>query len=352
MSRFSVTCAAATLALVGVCSQVQAALLSNWNFEGSTTAEQAADTQGYQTCTLAGADLGVSTAAAATGSRSLLFGGSKDDAGQIPGGTTTALGSGSFSGWNNPNVTFITWVNPQGADFWNASRPLLWSKAKQSWNTNGWYVQLNSDNAGTLLVRTDGGSGEFHSTVSNANVPTDQWTQIAVTFNSTTGTGAIYLNGVAQTVTNNGATSISAADAFALLGNNSWPTADASRYQGYMDDTSIWSNDLSGTQVKALYSLGIFSTLKYNTTDGNSLLTAYAANANTTVEGTAWDYVTGMDVGSHVAGDVWTKDGVTYLLMDAGAGAGMATAVPEPSAIVLAAFGLMGLLCYAWRKQK
>ena len=33
-------------------------------------------------------------------------------------------------------------------------------------------------------------------------------------------------------------------------------------------------------------------------------------------------------------------------------GAGVAAAVPEPSTLLLAAAGLMGLLAYAWRKQK
>lgn len=116
------------------------------------------------------------------------------------------------------------------------------------------------------------------------------------------------------------------------------------RYAGLMDDVSLWSDTLTATQAKSLYSLG--DKLMYNAGNVDSLLSAYAAQNNVMINGSMWRYVA-----SGLSGDpgvVTSNDG--FYSLNLGGGAGMST-IPEPSVAMLLGAGLVGLCSCARRKR-
>lgn len=116
------------------------------------------------------------------------------------------------------------------------------------------------------------------------------------------------------------------------------------QYAGLMDDVSLWSNTLTATQAKSLYSLG--DTLVYNAGNVDSLLSAYDIQNNVTINGLTWRYVA-----SGLSGDpgvVTSNDG--FYSLNLGNGAGMST-VPEPSVAILLGAGLVGVWSCARRKR-
>jgi len=115
-------------------------------------------------------------------------------------------------------------------------------------------------------------------------------------------------------------------------------------YAGLMDDVSLWSDTLTATDAKALYSLG--NELTYNAGNVNSLLSAYDTQNTVTINGLTWHYVAS---GLSGTPGVVTPDAGFYSL-NLGAGAGMST-VPEPSVAMLLGAGLVGLCSCARRKR-
>jgi len=120
-------------------------------------------------------------------------------------------------------------------------------------------------------------------------------------------------------------------------------------YAGYLDDLSVWNGKLTSTEAKALFSVGNDSVLNYNASDANTLFGIYAAQGQgATSDGLVWEYVTGLSTGS--LGELINHN--TLILGGSEGDWSGVRVVPEPGAITLLMAGLIGLICYAWRRRK
>ncbi len=145
--------------------------------------------------------------------------------------------------------------------------------------------------ARVILSQTDGG---FAMVDSNAHITTGEWLYIAGALDGATGTLTLYLNGVAHNSTT-GVGPITAADGNLVLGSVSYGTEFY--LDGILDEVRISDTGRSADWIKA----------SYNNQKANG---AYGEFGDQQI-------------------------------------------VPEPSTLVMMlAAGLLGLLCYAWRKRK
>jgi hypothetical protein len=128
--------------------------------------------------------------------------------------------------------------------------------------------------------------------------------------------------------------------------------------KGLEDDIAIWNNTLTDGQAKALYNTPVLFGLGVNNQYGagtmNSLFTLYGQGASGTpvpVGSLTWQYMAPGTTG-HNAGDAWTVGGNYYVQLGTDGSGVEATTIPEPGTLILLAAGLIGLLCYAWRKRR
>jgi len=182
-------------------------------------------------------------------------------------------------------------------------------------------------------------------------LPTDVWHHLAATYDGST--QYLYLDGNVIT-TNSYSTNCRAMSTPVYLGGydgTSWGV------RGYLDDIGIWNETLSATKIKALYTTPLVAELQTATTgrygqkDMKDLFTLYDSPAHTPVSigDQTWYYFASLP-NPQGPGKAWYADGEFFIQLGAD-GSGVST-IPEPSALVLLSCGLLGLLCYAWRKRK
>jgi hypothetical protein len=89
-------------------------------------------------------------------------------------------------------------------------------------------------------------------------LPLDTWTHVAFAFDGTAGTEAIYINGVAQTLTNVGVltsvpTTLNSANSFPLrVGHRGRTGATIGGWKGGIDDVRIYNHTLTAADVQGL----------------------------------------------------------------------------------------------------
>jgi uncharacterized repeat protein (TIGR02543 family) len=134
------------------------------------------------------------------------------------------------------NFTIEGWISPTE---YNSTRsiPVIFS---QGTGSNRFYVKLNSN--GSLIVFQDLGSTEI--TCSNAAIPLNVWTHIAVVAELVTGTRTLkcYVNSVLQTNNTNAALGGSTIGSGFYVGQyapSAGPTATT--FAGQIDEVKIWS---------------------------------------------------------------------------------------------------------------
>jgi hypothetical protein len=103
---------------------------------------------------------------------------------------------------------------------------------------------------------------------SAATVPLNQWTHIAITFNSATGRQRIYINGVQDTNTNNWTGTLTANACNFFIGGDvatgSCALIPGRNFRGMIDEVKLYNTELSVSEVQANMTLGRSCTGTYD----------------------------------------------------------------------------------------
>ncbi len=197
-----------------------------------------------------------------------------------------------------------------------------------------------------------------------ANLYNGGWHSITATWNlydgtgaSGTGSGAMYVDGVAQTVVYQGNT-VTSADTYSapfthggIIGDVNGNTDAINYYKAAsFDDFGSWDNQITDIDAKSLYNLGV-SSLDDGAADAQKLWDLFAAGSgNAVVGGQTWGVASGLaDPGNGIPGQSGAGGvGATYVVLDSSGGG--VQIVPEPGTLSLLLASALGLLVFAWRK--
>lgn len=165
---------------------------------------------------------------------------------------STYLDLGTSGALQPENLTLSCWIKPNTA--MSGENILLWFKDDGNWASEGWYVSLNTD--GYISVRVSTGTGVQESTAAGTAAdffPVGEWTHLAITFDGATNTCSVYRNGVAQTVTTNGASSgIQETTAHKYIGFNG-PFYNGGYSNYALDEFNVLSKCATPQEVTAIY---------------------------------------------------------------------------------------------------
>lgn len=152
------------------------------------------------------------------------------------------------------NFSFAAWVNPSSLTNDRFIAGKIGGSGQRGW-------QFYSPN-GTTNLTLDYFASSANSTdrtFSLANVlPLDTWTHVAFAFDGGLGTEALYINGVAQSLTNTGtlvsppATLNGSNSAAFRVGHRGATGTSVGAWNGALDDVRIYNETLSQSQVQAL----------------------------------------------------------------------------------------------------
>ena len=203
-----------------------------------------------------------------------------------------------------------------------------------------------------IYVRDEGDKrDELYATTNNTN---GNWHQVVLTWDvgtSTTYSMTAYVDGVAASTSRGDVAMYQSSPVsgweYSMRVGASGRDVPGNFFAGSLDDLGVWSNRLTATEASACYNLATDSELNYGTEDADTLFDIFDAgpgSSGQTSDGSPWEYATGL---SGAAGTVYNH---SALVLD-GSGNGVQL-VPEPAVGIMLATGLIGLLCYAWRKRK
>lgn len=147
------------------------------------------------------------------------------------------------------NITVSYWINRTAEQA--GEEVIYWAKNDADYAGNGWYHNLSNG----LSFVVDG-MNYFHTKASvDELLPVGEWRHVAITFDSTSNEGAIYVNGVKQEVEIEGALdSISVPAGFARSNMGfSCPQFDNGYLNASLDDFRIYSKSMTEEEVSNLY---------------------------------------------------------------------------------------------------
>ena len=207
-------------------------LVSWWRAEGDST-----DCAGSNDGLLEG---GVTFSSGEVG-QALNFNGTSADV-RVPASASLDVGAGG-------GLTVEGWIKPTSV---SSQQPIV------EWNSNYFAVHLwigvNSPAClyGNLIDR----SGSYHVITSAANViQAGKYQHVAMTYNHTNGSGALYLNGVVVAQASLGVfTPQTTADLY--LGYRPHGGVAGTRFAGQMDEISLYSRALSSNEIVSIYLAG------------------------------------------------------------------------------------------------
>jgi len=327
----------------------RADLFAQYNFENDTTS-MLDDTAGYpgydHNMTVKGTQTGLSfdSSDKKVGSKSAVFGG----------GTSGPYGQFSWQQGETDDPLYTTsltvsmWLK---ADSTGGAymMPISWCGGDSPNPSNvPWNVQISGSPKSILFINYD----KWPTTT----LPMDTWVHVGLVHSGNVST--IYIDNLApvSATTNYLWPSPSAPAAVKNFLNNlgSIPfdlgnrMDQQYRYKGKMDDVGLWNEALSTAKMRSLYYVAN-SALNYDVKSMDQLFKVYDAKSGSTmIGGLTWYYVpSGITSGE---GELGLLPGGNYAI-NFGGGEGVST-IPEPSTLVLVAGGLLGLLCYAWRRRK
>lgn len=198
------------------------------------------------------------------------------------------------------NITVSYWI--KRTDTLTGNNPILWAKNDSTYDGNGFYTNYPVGDGYSSFFVVDGFNAIYVAQNPNDFLPLNEWTHVAVTWNSDTKVGNIYKNGVEQTVDVVGTPSTITASKTAVnrFFANGYPS-DAQYPKGLqMDDFQIYSGAMNNEQVGSLY--GNDSSDTYSITVENGKADKATAKSDQTVTITANDAPNGKVF------DHWTSD--------------------------------------------
>jgi len=342
VTRYCVACAALFL----VASTVHAAPMINavWKFNEATGSMSVVDSSGN------GRDLTVSDDATEPDPNPIagtftsgLFGNAFDLTGN-PAAGELAISSGLSGGanpiTNNSSVTISAWVKPSGPGV------IVSELGQQKFNT-GFHAESMGINAG----------GDFRVRLWNLSPVTvgniggfGDWEHVVLRYDA----GGLpdpvldgFLNGV-ESATQTEASRTGPGTTFYGIGaRDSTSISGGAFFDGLVDDVTVYSEPLSNTEIKTLFNLGSQLQLDSQTVqDLLELFDAGAGGGRVQTEELIWTFNTGLSGGEGelVAGS-GTFEGLPVrfeLQLDSAGNGLVALVVPEPGALPLAAFALLG----------
>ena len=161
--------------------------------------------------------------------------------------------SSSLNVGTNSGFTIEGWINPTNL---NLQPVWEWNTGVYSQNPDapvGVHVWISGGGLGTLYANLEDTTTAFHTIYStNGVMTTNSFQHVALTYDKTTGVAVLYRNGVAVATANLGVfTPQTSFDLY--MGFRPVGTSAGARFQGLMDETSLYSRALSACEIQAIY---------------------------------------------------------------------------------------------------
>ncbi len=251
----------------------------------------------------------------------------------------------------NAERTISAWIRPADAN--PTARGVI------SWGTNStgerYTVRLDNGNSGRLRAEFSGGAR--HDNVATPDLWDGNWHHIAVSMP----TGAnrnghdLYIDGalVASNNSGNNVTINTNTDSDVLIGARTLAANTAELpFNGLIDDTAIFSQELTAGEIGGLYNLAVETELQYNAGQANELLTIHEDGMGSVeIDGLLWEFADGLNTG---VGVVAGQDGEFALQLDP-SGSGVVSSlavVPEPASIAIWSLLGMGLVGFGYYRRR
>ena len=172
---------------------------------------------------------------------------------------------------NPESMTVSVWL--KRVESANKEARILWAKANNSWNTDGWFLGWTTGESMALV--TDGTNMAVQKASADTLLPENEWTNITGVFNSETGEIILYQDGVkfastqisGASITKSGLTDI-------LIGKSGYGDVGIGCYA---DDFKIFNTALSEKEVGELIGM---TDQDYAQADANSLNVASRVSAD------------------------------------------------------------------------
>ena len=219
--------------------------------------------------------------------------------GQIDGaldfdGVNDYVDAGSDSNLDNifaGGATVSAWIYPEG---WGENKfgRILDKADSLGGNRNGWAYELYEDNESLLFQY--GFSGHIGNWITPVNsISLNDWQHVAVVYDNSSDTNdpILYINGVAQTVTEIDTPSGSpSSDAALNLTMGNYSLARSRTFDGMLDDVRIYKGMLTATEIAEIFNAGNTGPVAHWKLDEDSGATANdtAGNHHGLVSGGTW----------------------------------------------------------------
>ena len=149
------------------------------------------------------------------------------------------------------DVTLSYWIKRTGT--LSGDNPILWAKRASTYNGNGFYTNYPVGDRYSSFFVMDGFNGFYVAENPNDFLPENEWTHVAVTWNSDTKVGKIYKNGIEQEVTILGspASITGESDAVNRMGDTGYGNGFANNMA--LDEFKVFDSALGAEQIAKLY---------------------------------------------------------------------------------------------------